>query len=96
MLQKIVKIPQVHVINEVAKVLRNMRRQVPMIQDETQKDPKPEKVPFFFLRFSSWKVTFRQFPTFNYTWSGVSDVSIGPGSPFFENGPTSQSDPTFC
>ena len=37
-LQKIVKVPQVHVIDEVAKVPRSMRRQVPMIQ-EMQKGP---------------------------------------------------------
>ena len=43
-LQKIVKVPQVQVIDEVAKVPRSMRRKVPMIQHETQKDPKPEEV----------------------------------------------------
>ena len=47
-LQKIVKVLQVHVIDEVAKVTRSMRRQVPMIQDETQKDPKPEEVQISF------------------------------------------------
>ena len=36
-LQKIVKVPQVQVIDEVAKVPRSMRRQVPMIQDETER-----------------------------------------------------------
>ena len=53
--QKIVKVPQVHVIDEVAKVPRSMRRQVPMIQDETQKDQKPEEMqtsfsPYFTSR----------------------------------------------
>ena len=43
-LQKIVKVPQVHVIDEVAKVPRSMRRQVPMIQVCTRKDQKPEEV----------------------------------------------------
>ena len=37
-LQKNVKVPQAQVIDEVAKVFRSMRRQFPMIQDETQKD----------------------------------------------------------
>ena len=36
-LQKIVKVPQVQVIDEVAKVPTSMRRQVPMIQDETER-----------------------------------------------------------
>ena len=35
------KVPQLQVIDEVAKVPRSMRRQVPMIQ-EMQKDQKPE------------------------------------------------------
>ena len=53
-LQKIVKIPQVHVIDEVAKVPRSMRRQVPMIQDETQNDQKPEEMQInFSLYFTS-------------------------------------------
>ena len=43
-LQKIVKVPQVHVIDEVAEVPSCMRRQVPMIQDETQMDQKPEEM----------------------------------------------------
>ena len=38
-LQKIVKVLQVHVIDEVAKETRSMRRQVPMIQDETRFSP---------------------------------------------------------
>ena len=42
-LQKIVKVTQVQVIDEVAKVTRSMWRQVPMIQ-EMQKDQKPEGV----------------------------------------------------
>ena len=42
-LQKIVKVPQVQDIDEVAKVPSSMRRQVPMIQDETQKDQKPKE-----------------------------------------------------
>ena len=46
-LQKIVNFPQVDVIDEVAKVPRSMRRQVPMIQ-ELQKDPKPEEVQISF------------------------------------------------
>ena len=50
-LQKILKVPQVHVIDEVAKVPRSMRRQVPMIQDETQKDPKPEEVQISFSAY---------------------------------------------
>ena len=37
-LQKIVKVSQVHVIDEVPKVPRSMRRQVPMIQDETERE----------------------------------------------------------
>ena len=37
-LQKIVKVLQVQVIDEVAKVPRSMRRQVPMIQDETERE----------------------------------------------------------
>ena len=47
-LQKIVKVHQVHVIDDVAKVTRSMRRQVPMIQDETQKDQKPEEAQISF------------------------------------------------
>ena len=50
-LQKIVKIPQVHVINEVAKVSRSMRRQVPMIHDETKKDQKPEEMQISFSSY---------------------------------------------
>ena len=42
-LQKIVKVAELQVIDEVAKVPRSMRRRVPMIQ-EMQKDQKPEEV----------------------------------------------------
>ena len=38
------KVPQLRVIDEVAKVHRSIQRQVPMIQDETQKDQKPEEM----------------------------------------------------
>ena len=47
-LQKIVKVPQVQDIDEVAKVPWRIRSQVPMIQDETQKDQKPEEVQVSF------------------------------------------------
>ena len=48
-LQKIVKVPQVQVIDDVAKVPRSMRRQVPMIQDETEReDQKPKGVQISF------------------------------------------------
>ena len=48
-LQKIVKVPQVQVIDEVAKVPRSMRRLVPMIQDETEReDQKPKEVQISF------------------------------------------------
>ena len=62
--QKIVKVPQVHVIDEVAKVPRSMRRQVPMIQDETQKDQKPEEMqtsfsPYFTSRTDKVQTTTR-------------------------------------
>ena len=40
-MQEIMKVPYVTVIDEVAKVPESMWRQVPMIQDETQKDQKP-------------------------------------------------------
>ena len=46
-LQEIVKVPQVQVIDEVAKVPRSMRRQVLMIQ-EMQKDQKHEEVQISF------------------------------------------------
>ena len=46
-LQKIVKVLQVHVIVEVAKVPRCMRRHVPMIQ-EMLKDQMPEEVQISF------------------------------------------------
>ena len=36
------------VIDEAAKVPRSMRRQVLMIQDETQKDQKPEEMQISF------------------------------------------------
>ena len=55
-LQKIVKVPQVQVIDEVAKcgdetqnVTWSMRRHVPMIQDETEReDQKPKEVQSIF------------------------------------------------
>ena len=47
-LQKIVRVPQVHVIDEVAEVPSSMRRQVPMIQDDTQQDQKPEEMQISF------------------------------------------------
>ena len=57
-------VPQVHVIDEVAKVTRSMRRQVPMIQDETQKDPKPEEVQISFSPYftSAGRTKCRQRP----------------------------------
>ena len=63
-LQKIVKVPQVHVIDEVAKVTRSMRRQVPMTQDESQKDQKPEEMqisfsPYFTSRTDKVQTTTR-------------------------------------
>ena len=45
-----VKVPQVQVIDEVAKVSRSMRRQVPLIQ-EMQKDQKPEEVQTSFSSY---------------------------------------------
>ena len=39
------KVPQLQVIDEVAKVPRSMRRQVPMIQ-EMQKDQNPVQISF--------------------------------------------------
>ena len=46
-MQKIVKVLQLQVIDEVVKVLRSVRRQVPMIQ-EMQQDQKPEEAQTSF------------------------------------------------
>ena len=46
----VVQVPQVHVIDEVAKVPRSMRRQVPMIQ-EMQQDQKPEEAQISFKMY---------------------------------------------
>ena len=46
-MQKIVKVPQLQVIDEVVKVLRSVQRQVPMIQ-EMQQDQKPEEAQMSF------------------------------------------------
>ena len=49
-MQKIVKVPQLQVIDEVAKVPRSVQRQVPMIQ-EMQQDQKPEEVQMSFKMY---------------------------------------------
>ena len=46
-LQETVKVPQVQIIDEVAKVRKSMQRQVPMIQ-EMQREQKPEEVQISF------------------------------------------------
>ena len=49
-MQKIVKVPQLQVIDEVVKVLRSVQRQVPMIQ-EMQQDQKPEEAQMSFKMY---------------------------------------------
>ena len=49
-MQKIVKVPQLQVIDEVVKVLRSVQRQVPMIQ-EMQQDQKPEEAQISFKMY---------------------------------------------
>ena len=49
-MQKTVKVPQLHVIDEVVKVLRSVQRQVPMIQ-EMQQDQKPEEAQISFKMY---------------------------------------------
>ena len=71
-LQKIVKVPQVRVIDEVAKVPRIMRRQVPMIQDETQKDQKPEEMQI------SLRTKCRQRPEIHGEQSGTTAEKVMP------------------
>ena len=71
-LQKIVKVPQVQVIDEVAKVPRSMRRQVPMIQDETQKDQKPEEMQI------SLRTKCRQRPEIHGEQSGTTAEKVMP------------------
>ena len=46
-MQKIVKVPQLQVIDEFAKVPRSIQRQVPIIQ-EMQQDQKPEEAQMSF------------------------------------------------
>ena len=50
-MQKIVKVPQLQVIDEVAKVPRSVQRQVPMIQ-EMQQDQKPEEAQMSFKMYA--------------------------------------------
>ena len=49
-MQKIVKVSQLQVIDEVVKVLRSVQRQVPMIQ-EMQQDQKPEEAQMSFKMY---------------------------------------------
>ena len=49
-MQKIVKVPQLQVTDEVVKVLRSVQRQVPMIQ-EMQQDQKPEEAQMSFKMY---------------------------------------------
>ena len=49
-MQKIVKVPQLQVIDEVVKVPRSVQRQVPMIQ-EIQQDQKPEEAQISFKMY---------------------------------------------